>query len=200
MFFTRTSYGFTKRKTQVGGTKGPCNHCALCCCNEGCKSMVPVVSQWPVDMPCMWRQCARNVFFFPTKPCWVQKFSCQTYFKRMCCHRKMHFPPPNFQNVATGLGSHIHPKFKISLSNKTWHVQNTASEWRFRDMQGPAFSPHSKVFFQEVDNASRCLEQVRWELLQNLRWRCMECVIHHERDVGEEQQYCIYKRGANKQQ
>ena len=72
MFFTRTSYGFTKRKTQVGGTQGPCNHCALCCCNEGCISMVLVVSQWPVDMPCMWRQCARNVFFFPTNPCWVQ--------------------------------------------------------------------------------------------------------------------------------
>jgi len=25
------------------------------------------------------------------------------------------------------------------------------------------------------------------QLLQPLRWRCVECVIHHERDVCEEQ-------------
>ena len=34
-------------------------------------------------------------------------------------------------------------------------------------------------------------------LLQSLRWRCVECVIHHERDVREEQH--PYIRGANKQ-
>jgi len=28
-------------------------------------------------------------------------------------------------------------------------------------------------------------------LLQPLRWRCDDCVIHHKRDVREEQQ-CIY--------
>ena len=26
-------------------------------------------------------------------------------------------------------------------------------------------------------------------LLQPLRWRCIECVIHHEQDVHEEEQY-----------
>ena len=33
------------------------------------------------------------------------------------------------------------------------------------------------------------------QLLQPLRWCCVECVIHHERDVREEQHIC----GANKQ-
>jgi len=35
-------------------------------------------------------------------------------------------------------------------------------------------------------------------VLQPLRWRCVECVIHHERDVREEQH--PYISGANKQQ
>ena len=26
-------------------------------------------------------------------------------------------------------------------------------------------------------------------VLQPLRWRCVECVLHHERDVREEQKY-----------
>jgi len=34
-------------------------------------------------------------------------------------------------------------------------------------------------------------------LLQPLRWRCVECVVHHERDVREEQHRYIC--GANKQ-
>ena len=34
-------------------------------------------------------------------------------------------------------------------------------------------------------------------VLQPLRWRCVECAIHHERDVREEQH--PYKCGANKQ-
>ena len=33
-------------------------------------------------------------------------------------------------------------------------------------------------------------------LLQPLRWCCVDCVIHHERDVREEQKYVC---GANKQ-
>jgi len=35
-------------------------------------------------------------------------------------------------------------------------------------------------------------------LLQPLGWRCVECVIHNERDVREEQHPCIC--GANKQE
>ena len=30
---------------------------------------------------------------------------------------------------------------------------------------------------------------VMFILLQPLRWRCVDCVIHHERDVRKEQQY-----------
>jgi len=33
--------------------------------------------------------------------------------------------------------------------------------------------------------------------LQPLRWRCVECVIHHERDVREEQQYIYVARTSN---
>jgi len=37
-------------------------------------------------------------------------------------------------------------------------------------------------------------------LLQPLRWRCVDCVIHHERDVRKEQQYiCVARTSANKQ-
>ena len=36
-------------------------------------------------------------------------------------------------------------------------------------------------------------------LLQPLRWCCVDCVIHHERDVREEQKYvCVEQAGNNK--
>ena len=34
-------------------------------------------------------------------------------------------------------------------------------------------------------------------VLQPLRWRCVECVIHHERDVHEKQQYIYLARTSN---
>jgi len=34
-------------------------------------------------------------------------------------------------------------------------------------------------------------------LLQPLRWRCVDCGIHHERDVREEQQYICVGRVSN---
>jgi len=34
-------------------------------------------------------------------------------------------------------------------------------------------------------------------LLQPLWWRCVECVIHHERDVRKEQQYIHVARTSN---
>jgi len=34
-------------------------------------------------------------------------------------------------------------------------------------------------------------------LLQPLRWRCIDCVIHHERDVREEQKYICMARASN---
>jgi len=34
-------------------------------------------------------------------------------------------------------------------------------------------------------------------LLQPLQWRCGDCVIHHERDVHEEQQYMYVVHTSN---
>ena len=34
-------------------------------------------------------------------------------------------------------------------------------------------------------------------LLQPLRWCCVDCVIHHERDVREEQKYMCVARTSN---
>jgi len=34
-------------------------------------------------------------------------------------------------------------------------------------------------------------------LLQPLRWCCVDCVIHHERDVREEQNYLYVARTSN---
>jgi len=33
--------------------------------------------------------------------------------------------------------------------------------------------------------------------LQTLRWCCVDCVIHHERDVREEQKYMCVARTSN---
>jgi len=34
-------------------------------------------------------------------------------------------------------------------------------------------------------------------MLQPLRWCCVDCVIHHERDVREEQKYMYAARTSN---
>jgi len=34
-------------------------------------------------------------------------------------------------------------------------------------------------------------------LMHPLRWRCVECVIHHERDVRKEQQYIYVVQTSN---
>ena len=34
-------------------------------------------------------------------------------------------------------------------------------------------------------------------MLQPLRWRCVDCMIHHERDVREEQKYMYVARTSN---
>jgi len=35
------------------------------------------------------------------------------------------------------------------------------------------------------------------QLLQPLRWCCVDCVIHHERDAREEQEYMYVARTSN---
>ena len=34
-------------------------------------------------------------------------------------------------------------------------------------------------------------------VLQPLRWRCVDCLIHHERDVREEQKYICVAQASN---
>jgi len=46
------------------------------------------------------------------------------------------------------------------------------------------------------DRAVRCKKEGM--LLQLLGWRCVGCVIHHERDVREEQQYICMVRTSSK--
>jgi len=41
------------------------------------------------------------------------------------------------------------------------------------------------------------IEKFECILLQPLRWRCVDCVIHHERDVREEQKYICAARTSN---
>ena len=41
------------------------------------------------------------------------------------------------------------------------------------------------------------ISMVDLKLLQPFRWRCVECVIHHERDVREEKQYVYVARTSN---
>jgi len=150
MFFTRTSYGFTKRKTQVGGTQGPCNHCALCCCNEGCISMVLVVSQWPVDMPCMWRQCARNVFFFPTNPCWVQSrnFLVKHISKECVATAKCIFP---LQIFKTWLQAWV----RISTQNLKFPCQTKPDMCKLQHLNGAFVTCKDQHFHHTVKYFSK---------------------------------------------
>jgi len=46
-------------------------------------------------------------------------------------------------------------------------------------------------------NRTRKLKQSEDILLQPLRWCCVDCVIHHERDVREEQKYMYVARTSN---
>jgi len=48
---------------------------------------------------------------------------------------------------------------------------------------------------ESVIGAVRCEKEGM--LLQPLRWHCIDCVIHHERDVREEQQYIYVVRTSN---
>jgi len=49
----------------------------------------------------------------------------------------------------------------------------------------------------EMHDSVGMIETIVRLLLQPLRWRCLECVIHHERDVREEQHYIYVARTSN---
>jgi len=58
-----------------------------------------------------------------------------------------------------------------------------------------------KLCLVQPSQKERAIDAVRCKkegmLLQPLLWRCVECVIHHERDMPEEQHQ--YVCGRNKQ-
>ena len=71
----------------------------------------------------------------------------------------------------------------------------------FRSQQNSAVTRLWRSCGVQASHKERAIGAVRCKkegmLLQPLRWRCVECVIHHERDVREEQQYIYVARTSN---
>ena len=72
-----------------------------------------------------------------------------------------------------------------------WLSKWTGSEWWTRDELKIA-----QKYCHVLSAGLRC-RGICSILLQPFRWRCVECVIHHERDVCEEQQYIYLARTSN---
>jgi len=71
----------------------------------------------------------------------------------------------------------------------------------FRSQQNGAVTRMWRSCWVQPSHKERAIGAVRCKnegmLLQPLRWRCVECVIHHEQDVREEQQYIYVARTSN---
>ena len=71
----------------------------------------------------------------------------------------------------------------------------------FRSQQDGAVTRMWRSCGVQPSHKERAIGAVRCEkegmLLQPLRWCCVECVIHHERDVCEEQKYMYVARTSN---
>jgi len=71
----------------------------------------------------------------------------------------------------------------------------------FRSQQNGAVTRMWRSCYVQPSHKERAIGVVRCKkegmLLQTLRWRCVECVIHHERDVREEQKYVYVARTSN---
>jgi len=71
----------------------------------------------------------------------------------------------------------------------------------FRSQQNGAVTRMWRSCCVKPSQKERAIGAVRCKkegmLLQPLRWQCVECVIHHERDVREEQQYIYVARTSN---
>jgi len=85
--------------------------------------------------------------------------------------------------------------FRKLESSVSFSYENTFTE-------GTNLRPVKAVHYDErllsLAQMEFCLKSMRIViLLQPLRWRRVECVIHHERDVREEQH--PYIRGTHKQ-
>jgi len=73
--------------------------------------------------------------------------------------------------------------------------------WDFRSQQNGAVTRMWRSCRVQPSHNERAIGVVRCEkegmLLQPLRWCCVDCVIHHERDVREEQKYMYVTRTSN---
>jgi len=71
----------------------------------------------------------------------------------------------------------------------------------FRSQQNGAVTRMWRSCQVQPSGKERAIGAVRCKkegmLLQTLGWRCVECAIHHERDVREEQQYVYVGRTSN---
>jgi len=54
---------------------------------------------------------------------------------------------------------------------------------------------HSKQLCFSMHKSWKCTQNIS-ELLQPLWWRCVDCVIQHERDVHDEQKICMWHEQA----
>jgi len=73
--------------------------------------------------------------------------------------------------------------------------------WTFRSQQNGAVTRMRRSCRLQPSHKERVFGLVRCKkegmLLQPLWWRCVDCVIHYERDVCEEQQYISEARASN---
>jgi len=72
-------------------------------------------------------------------------------------------------------------------------LRTCRSAWAFRSQQNGAVTRMRRSCQVQTSQKDRAIGAGM--LLQPLRWRCVKCAIHYERDVCEEQHPC----GANKQ-
>ena len=69
---------------------------------------------------------------------------------------------------------------------------------RNEEGQGGSTSPGTEsIWGTETLRWRRKVPKMSQVLWQPLRWRCVKCVIHKERDVREEQQYIYVARTSN---
>jgi len=71
----------------------------------------------------------------------------------------------------------------------------------FRLQQNGAVTRMWRSYQVQPSHKEGAISAVHWKkegmLLQPLRWCCVDCVIHHERDVHEEQKYVCVERASN---
>jgi len=73
--------------------------------------------------------------------------------------------------------------------------------WDFQSQQTGAVTRMWRSYCVQPSHKEHAIGVVRCKkegmLLQPLRWRCIDCVIHHEQDVREEQKYIRVARASN---